>query len=124
MRFLFLFMDGIGFGEHDPASNPFAAAKTPNLDALLGGARLLKGSPPLETERASLLALDAGLGVPGLPQSATGQASLVTGRNVPQLVGEHYGPKPNKPVAAIVQEDNLFMQLAQRGYRSTLLNAY
>lgn len=124
MHFLFLFMDGIGFGEPDPESNPFAAARTPTLDALLGGARLLKGAAPRHTARASLLALDANLGVPGLPQSATGQAALLTGKNVPQLVGEHYGPKPNKAVAAVVKEDNLFIQLTQRGYRATLLNAY
>lgn len=124
MHFLFLFMDGIGFGEDDPESNPFVAARTPNLDALLGGARLVKGAAPVHTPRASLLELDANLSMPGLPQSATGQASLLTGQNVPQLVGEHYGPKPNKAVAAVVREDNLFIQLTQRGYRSTLLNAY
>jgi hypothetical protein len=124
MHFLFLFMDGIGFGENDPQTNPFAAAKTPNLNALLNGQALLKGIAPLQSERATLLELDANLSMPGLPQSATGQATLVTGKNVPQTVGEHYGPKPNKPVAAVVREDNLFMQLARRGYRATLLNAY
>jgi 2,3-bisphosphoglycerate-independent phosphoglycerate mutase len=124
MRFLFLFMDGIGLADGDSKTNPFAVAKTPNLDKLLGGERILKGVPPLEREHATLLALDAGLGMPGLPQSATGQAALVTGKNVPQLVGEHYGPKPNKAVAAIVQEDNLFIQLKKRGYTSALLNAY
>lgn len=124
MKFLFLFMDGIGLGDDDPKTNPFALAKTPNLDKLLGGKRILKGVPPLETEQATLLALDAGLGMPGLPQSATGQAALVTGKNVPQLVGEHYGPKPNKAVAALVQESNIFMELKKRGYRTTLLNAY
>jgi hypothetical protein len=124
MNFLFLFMDGIGFGENDPAVNPFAAANTPNLNRLLNDQALVKGIAPLKSERATLLALDANLGMPGLPQSATGQASLLTGKNVPALVGEHYGPKPNKAVAAVVREDNLFIQLTKRGYRSTLLNAY
>src|SRR3990170_767537 len=124
MRFLFLFMDGIGFGADDPETNPFAAAKMPNLTTLLDGKRLVAGVAPLETSRATLLELDAGLGVQGLPQSATGQAALLTGHNVPQLLGEHYGPKPSKAVAAIIKEDNLFIQLQQRGYRSALLNAY
>ena len=124
MRFLFLFMDGIGFGADDPETNPFAAAKMPNLTTLLDGNRLVAGVAPLETSRATLLELDAGLGVQGLPQSATGQAALLTGHNVPQLLGEHYGPKPSKAVAAIIKEDNLFIQLQQRGYRSALLNAY
>lgn len=123
-HFLFLFMDGIGFGADDPTTNPFAAARMPNLQALLGGRRLVRGVVPLETERATLLDLDAGLGVDGLPQSATGQAALVTGKNVPHLIGEHYGPKPNKAVADIVKADNLFIQLTQRGYEACLLNAY
>lgn len=124
MHFLFLFMDGVGFGEDNPETNPFSAARMPNLTALLGGHRLVKGVAPLETERATLLELDARLGVDGLPQSATGQAGLVTGKNVPQLVGEHYGPKPNKAVAEIVRQDNLFIQLTQCGYKACLLNAY
>ncbi len=70
-----------------------------------------QGVAPLETERATLLSLDASLGVAGLPQSATGQAALVTGKNVSQMIGEHYGPKPNKAVAEIVRLDNLFIQL-------------
>ncbi|MCW5876525.1 MAG: alkaline phosphatase family protein, partial [Anaerolineales bacterium] len=124
MHFLFLFMDGIGLAAADAERNPFAAAAMPNLQALLGGAALTAESAPRETERATLLALDANLGVDGLPQSATGQAALVTGRNVSAAIGEHYGPKPTKEIAAIIQEDNLFKQLAGRGYRSTLLNAY
>jgi hypothetical protein len=124
LKFLFLFMDGIGLGENNPETNPFALSKIPNLLTLLDGHRLVKGVAPLETPRATLLELDAGLGMPGLPQSATGQAALVTGKNVPQLVGEHYGPKPNKAVAAVVREDNLFVQLTQRGYKACLLNAY
>lgn len=124
MHFLFLFMDGIGLGEDNSETNPFAKAKMPNLHALLGGKRLTRGSAPLKTERATLLELDATLGVDGLPQSATGQGALVTGRNIPQLVGEHYGPKPNKAVAEIVRQDNLFIQLTQRDYKACLLNAY
>ncbi|MGH2582994.1 MAG: metalloenzyme, partial [Anaerolineales bacterium] len=73
---------------------------------------------------ATLIELDASLGVEGLPQSATGQAALLTGKNVPQMIGEHYGPKPNKKVAEIVRADNLFKMLQERGYKAALLNAY
>ncbi len=124
MRFLFLFMDGIGLGENDAEINPFVAANMPTLTQLLKGKHMVKGIAPLESGRATLLALDANLDVAGLPQSATGQASLLTGKNVPELVGEHYGPKPNPAVAAILREDNLFIQLTRRGYRAALLNAY
>lgn len=76
MRFVFLFVDGIGLGEDNPETNLFAAAKMPNLASLLGGRRLINGAAPLETERATLLELDANLGVDGLPQSASGQACV------------------------------------------------
>ena len=79
---------------------------TPHLEALLGGRKLIAQSAPVETERASLVALDACLGVPGTPQSATGQATLLTGRNVPAEIGYHYGPKPNPEVAAYLRSSN------------------
>lgn len=124
MKFLFLFMDGVGLGPDDPQHNPLARAHMPHLHALLGGRKLVAGTAPLETERATLLALDPNLGVAGLPQSATGQATLLTGRNIPQAVGEHYGPKPNPAVADEIRKGTLFSQLNQRGYRAALLNAY
>ncbi|MEW6568595.1 MAG: hypothetical protein AB1449_10610 [Chloroflexota bacterium] len=123
-RVLFLFLDGVGLGEDDPSRNPLAAAATPHLQRLLGGQRLLLSTTPFESEFATLLAIDACLGVPGRPQSASGQATLVTGRNVPAEIGRHYGPKPNPEIAAILQEDNLFQQVARAGGSSALLNAY
>ena len=123
MRFLFLFMDGVGLGANDPQSNPFATAEMPNLTALLGGKRLLAGNEPLDTVRATLLPLDPFMDVAGLPQSATGQASLITGKNVPQRVGKHWGPKPNRETAAVLDEGTLFSTLVERGYKAALLNA-
>ena len=129
MRFLFLFLDGLGLGPDDPQTNPLACAEMPNLQAVLGGHRLLRDSvngaaQRLESERASLLALDANLGVDGLPQSATGQASLLTGKNVPQAVGYHYGPKPNPEVAAALNKGSLFSRLKMHGLQAELVNAY
>jgi hypothetical protein len=124
MKFLFLFMDGVGLNGNDPTINPLAHTPMPNLEALLDGHKLLAGVPPLETARASFLSLDTTLGVDGMPQSATGQATLLTGLNVPQIVGEHYGPKPNQKVAAVIQGGTLFSELVARGYTAALLNAY
>ena len=95
---LFLFLDGVGLGPADPATNPFAVAHIPNLVGLLGGARPLAGLERAETQRAIFIPTDASLGVPGPPQSATGQAAILTGLNVPALVGGHWGPKPNEAV--------------------------
>jgi hypothetical protein len=124
MKFLFLFMDGVGLGPDDPESNPLAKAHMPRLQALLNGNKLVANSTPLETERATLLSIDPNLGVDGLPQSATGQAVLLTGQNVPAAIGEHYGPKPNQAVRDQLAEGTLFSQLIKHGYRAGLLNAY
>jgi hypothetical protein len=124
LKFLFLFMDGVGLGSDNPRVNPLARVEMPNLAGLLGGRKLTASSAPLESERASLVALDAVMGVGGLPQSATGQASLLTGRNTPQLVGEHFGPKPNQAVRDQLAEGNLFSALTGAGYSAALLNAY
>ena len=130
MRMLFLFLDGVGLGPDDPNTNPLAQAAMPNLSRLLNGQRLVAGETPLVTDRATMVALDACLGVPGTPQSATGQATLLTGRNVPAEIGYHYGPKPNPAVAAFLRSSNgahgsnLFQTLRDAGKRSALLNAY
>jgi len=124
MRVLFIFMDGIGLGEDDPDKNPFARAAMPTLHALLGGRKLIAASAPFIGERTTLLALDAGLGVPGLPQSATGQSVLLTGVNIPARIGEHYGPKPNPAVASYLRAGTLFSELTRAGTSAALLNAY
>ena len=121
---LFLFLDGVGLGKDDPERNPFAAADMLNLVDLLEGRRLVEESAPLEGKQATLLAVDARLGMEGAPQSATGQAALLTGENVPAQVGEHYGPKPNPAVAEIVKRDNIFKQVLERGGSAALLNGY
>ena len=124
MRVLFIFLDGIGLGENNPETNPFARAKVPNLNRLLDGRSLLKDAAPFEGERASLLAVDPAVGVSGLPQSATGQAILLTGKNIPAALGYHYGPKPNPAVAAYLNDDTLFSNFRKAGKKAALLNAY
>ncbi len=121
---LFLFVDGVGLGTNDPEINPLVAADMPNLHSLLDGQPLIANSIPFEGEFATILAVDASMGVTGLPQSASGQASLLTGLNVPQAIGRHYGPKPNPDITQILETDNLFKQIVQRQGRASLLNAY
>jgi hypothetical protein len=124
MHVLLLFLDGIGLGEDDPATNPFAAAHTPTLDSLAGGQRWLRSTPSNDTGRALFIPTDPRLGVPGRPQSATGQATILTGRNVPAEIGEHYGPRPTPAIRAILNEDNLFKQILSRGGTAAFINAF
>ena len=124
MRVLFIFLDGIGLGEDHPETNPFSRAKMPNLNRLLDGRSLLKNSAPFHGEYATLIAVDPAVGVDGLPQSATGQAILLTGKNIPAELGYHYGPKPNPEVAAYLKDGNLFSDFTIAGKKAALLNAY
>jgi 2,3-bisphosphoglycerate-independent phosphoglycerate mutase len=121
---LFLFIDGLGLGQDDPTTNPLVRASMPTIRSLLDGKSMTADSPPLRTDRASLLCVDPCLGVNGRPQSATGQATLLSGRNVPAEIGEHFGPKPNQAIRDILDQDNLFRAVLERGGRAALLNAY
>ena len=121
---LLIFLDGIGLGDDDPAINPFAAAHTPTLDALAGGRRWLRDAPRHDTGRAVFIPTDPRLGVPGRPQSASGQATILTGRNIPAAIGEHYGPRPNPAIRALVRADNLFLRVIRAGGTAALINAY
>jgi predicted AlkP superfamily pyrophosphatase or phosphodiesterase len=68
--------------------------------------------------------VDSAVGVSGLPQSATGQAILLTGKNIPAELGYHYGPKPNPEVAAYLNDGTLFSNFAKAGKKVALLNGY
>lgn len=124
MKALFIFLDGIGLGENDPAVNPFARAAMPCLRSLLGGQALVRKTAPFENDLVTLLALDPNLGVAGLPQSATGQAVLLTGINVPAALGYHYGPKPNPAAAKYLNGATLFSKTVKAGKKAALLSAY
>ena len=119
-----LFLDGVGLGSDDPAVNPLAAAEIPVLIELLDGARPLQSVGRVSGSQASLVPTDATLGMAGKPQSASGQAALVTGLNVPQMIGGHYGPRPNKQIRAILEGTTLFSQAMAGGASVAFANAY
>lgn len=123
-RVLVLFLDGLGLGPADPEHNPLAAASMPTISNLLNGRALILGSAPFEGELASLVSWDAQLGLAGRPQSASGQAVLLTGRNIPEEIGGHYGPKPNSRIRDVLAGENIFIEVIKRGGTAALLNAY
>ena len=118
---IFVFLDGVGMGPADD-SNPFWLAPMPTLRALLGGP-LVQGR---EVERPGLLlrAIDACLGVEGLPQSATGQTALFTGVNAAKAVGRHLAAYPDGSLKATLDEHNILKRALERGHRATFANAY
>ena len=124
MTILTLFLDGVGLGADDPESNPFAVADTPTLCSLTNGLRWLASTGKQASDRAVFIPTDARLGVAGKPQSGTGQASLLTGLNVPEIIGRHYGPKPDAKTREIIAKHSYFRRLTEKGRTARLLTAY
>jgi hypothetical protein len=118
-----VFIDGIGLGDPSPI-NPFTVIETGYLPSLLGGRPLTREAIGYSDERVTLLGLDALLGVPGLPQSATGQASIFTGENAPRLIGCHLNGFPNKTLRKLLAAKGIFSRFIQEGYRCAFINAY
>lgn len=102
MRVLFLFLDGVGLGDRLPATNPLVG-NTPWLSQQLSG-DLTKELPEITNEKLIFRHTNALLNTPGLPHSATGQASIVTGRNASELMGRHYGPWPGPTLQALLSD--------------------
>jgi 2,3-bisphosphoglycerate-independent phosphoglycerate mutase len=126
---LLLFLDGVGIGLPDPEVNPFLQAHLPRLRRLLGGhlptlGDVRTGVVAGEGVKARVHPLDATLGVEGLPQSGTGQISLLAGVNAAALFGRHFGPWPPTALRALLAESNLLLRARQRGARVGFANAY
>lgn len=112
---LLLFLDGIGVGRDDPETNPFAVEGIRRLAPLAGRGPV---------DGAAFRPLDATLGVPGLPQSATGQATLFTGVNAAAEIGRHQTGLPGPSLWPLLERESLFLKLVRAGARPTFANAY
>ena len=108
MKILFLFIDGVGL-RGAAADNPVNPEVCPTLCRLVE-----KHSKPI----------DACLGVEGLPQSATGQATMFTGVNCASAMGRHCEGFPGPALRAIIEKSNLFLQLEKRGRKVAFADAY
>lgn len=113
-RFVFLFLDGVGLNPH-PHANPFAGANCRYLPFHSPSPRLPDGTP--------IAAVDALMGVEGIPQSASGQSTLYTGINIPARWG-HRGSYPGTDIRRILYRDNLLKSLSACGRKAVFLNAY
>ena len=108
MKIIFLFIDGIGMRDA-AADNPVNPEVCPTLCRLFE-----KHAKPV----------DACLGVEGLPQSATGQATMFTGVNCPKAMGRHCEGFPGPSLRKIIEENNLFLQLRKRNKKVRFADAY
>ena len=116
MSALLVFVDGIGIGTPG-AHNPFDGAAWSVL-------RPLSGRGDTLPDGWTLTKLDATLGVPGLPQSATGTGTLLTGVNISAAMGEHLCAFPDRRVRAIIEQHSVLRRARASGLRSAYLNAF
>jgi hypothetical protein len=108
LKIIFVFVDGLGMGSDDPTRNPLLDPRFPNL-----GKMMAKATP-----------IDACLGVEGLPQSATGQATLLTGINAAKQMERHIEGFPPPSLKKLIEHENLFSKLLQLGKHPTFANSY
>lgn len=119
MSVLMIFVDGFGIGDDNPDLNPLGRAHTTHLQAAYG--RL---EAPTLRAGALVVPTDATLNVAGLPQSATGQTTLLTGINAAQKMGRHVHGFCNRALAGILDGCSLFARVRKGGGRATFANAY
>jgi len=137
MSLIFVFIDGVGLAPAGP-DNPLTDADTPVLRALLSGPLTIEqtGAPRMEDGRdppSSILhpqkqvrfkAIDATLGVAGLPQSGTGHTALLAGVNAAELHGRHQPHFPPVALRGVLAERSIFRRVVDRGGRATFANAF
>lgn len=117
-----IFIDGLGWGPPDPVSNPQHTY----------GGRVFRLPDPAAALEAPVPAfgggwarpLDAVLGVPGVPQSATGQTTLLSGVNSQAAIGKHLTGFPNEALRHILLEHSVLRTLTLRGVPARFLNAF
>lgn len=117
-RLFHFFIDGLGLGadtQDNPARSCFSR---------LMGSPLIFREEPLFFPGGVCIAVDPVQGVPGIPQSATGQTSLFTGVNAQAAIGTHLTAFPNPPLMEIIREKSLLKVLKDRGVSVTYANLY
>jgi hypothetical protein len=124
---LLIFLDGVGLAPTG-RDNPLSQVPMPCLGEVLGRPLVRDGAggylAPWRGRRVLLRALDACLGVPGLPQSATGQTALFTGVNAPALIGDHVTAQPTARLRAVIEEESVLKRAAEAGARVLFANAH
>jgi hypothetical protein len=108
LKIIYLFVDGLGL-RNSAVDNPVNAEVCPTLSRLI--------------ER-HCRPIDACLGVEGLPQSATGQATMFTGVNCAQAMGKHCEGFPSIALREIIERNNIFLEFKRRNRKVKFADAY
>jgi len=122
-KVLLIFLDGVGIGLKDKKVNPFFSRGFKTFDSFFGQAPSQKNSL-LRGNNKFIFPIDARLGIEGLPQSGTGQATIFTGVNAAAIANKHFGPFPHSSSIKIIEEKNIFSEAKARGLLPFFANAY
>lgn len=117
-KLLFIFLDGVGLGTNS-SYNPIK-----DLFKNMTDKDFIASSYPMLTDEFLIKPIDAILNVKGLPQSATGQTSIMTGINAQGLLGYHHTAFPNEPLIGIIRKHNILLTLKNSGLKVTCANMY
>ena len=115
--FLF-FVDGLGIEKADTTINPCI---NDDFDFL----NIFNIQHPIARSLGGFARpVQATLGISGLPQSATGQTTLLSGINASGVLNKHLPGFPNEKLRTILKEHSLLKQIKELGFKPTFLNAY
>lgn len=120
---LLIFIDGVGIGEENPEKNPFFRLGFKTFTELFGAIPSLQNQR-LHGKDMELFPVDATMGIEGLPQSGTGQASIFCGINAPKIIGRHFGPYPYSTLVPVIKKQNFFQYYKERKKKAFFANAY
>ncbi len=124
MAVLMIFWDGVGYGKENSSINPFFAGNFPTFKKLFNGQIPSLRRRKIFSPHASVTPVNTTLGVPGLPQSGTGQTAIFAGINAPKKIGKHFGPYPYSTLIPIIKGKNVFARLQERGKTFYFINAF
>jgi 2,3-bisphosphoglycerate-independent phosphoglycerate mutase len=116
MSILLIFVDGVGIGGRG-AHNPLDGLESEFFS-------IFEDEAPRLPFDGRMAVTDARLGVEGLPQSATGQTTILTGVNAAALIGRHLHGYPSPRLKAALAEHSVYQKLLRRGRAVTFANAY
>lgn len=118
-RVVFIFIDGLGLGSDNLAINPCLDS---NIHIFSSYKRNKEKFSVLRN--GLCLPTDATLGIAGLPQSATGTATLLTGINCAKELRKHVPGFPTNNLIEIIRRESILKKVNQQNLSSTFINAY
>jgi 2,3-bisphosphoglycerate-independent phosphoglycerate mutase len=124
LHVVLMFLDGVGIGKKNAESNPFVQARMPALTGLCGGELPFVPFRKISSPLTDVIAVNATLGVAGLPQSGTGQTAIFTGVNGAKKFGRHFGPHPPSILHSVIEEKNIFRRLKMMHKAVAFANAF